>query len=236
MFEKVISFVKASVPLQFVLVFLAGATVGVLFYPSKHIEEKLQKTFDQQTSVLKEQHAQEISSIQDTYKKQTEELQSTNSKLTSKVSELTTQISSLKSHQEKTFTKIIHPDGTIEIKAVTVKDSDKEITISKMVQQEIDDAVNQSSAKLSSEFHDTLTSKQTEWDSKEKDYQHQISTLTETKEVTINAKNFTIDVGAITTGDYYGHVSYDLWGPFVIGLQAEFGPTPGAGAGIGLKF
>lgn len=236
MFEKVTDFIKASRPLQFALVFIAGGTVAALFYPTKHIEEKLQKTFEQETTTLKQQHAQEVTSIQDTYKKQTEELQSTNSKLTSKVSELTTQVSSLKSHQEKTFTKIIHPDGTIEIKAVTVKDSDREITISKMVQQEIDDAVNQSSAKLNSEFHDTLTSKQTEWDSKEKDYQKQISTLTQTKEVTINPKNLTVDVGAMTSGNYYGHGTYTLWGPFVIGAQAEFGSSPAAGAGIGLRF
>ena len=236
MFEGISNLIKASRPLQFALVFLAGGTVVALFYPTKQIKETLQKTFDQQTLTLKQQHAQELSTVRDTYSKQVTDLQTTNSKLTSKVSELTNQVSSLKSHQEKTFTKIIHPDGTIEIKAVTVKDSDREITISTMIQQEIDDAVSTSSAKLTSEFHDQLTTKQSEWDTKEKDYQHQIATLTQSKEVTINPKNLTVDVGVLTDRDYYGHITYPIWGPFIFGLQAQFGPSSAAGAGLGLRF
>src|ERR1035437_2242754 len=103
MFEVVINFIKASKPAQFALVFVAGGTVAALFYPTKIIQDKLQKTFDQQTSILKQQHSQELSSVQESYNKQSQELKTTNEQLSVKITSLTTENSSLKTHQHNTF-------------------------------------------------------------------------------------------------------------------------------------
>ncbi|CAM6003894.1 unnamed protein product [Sphagnum balticum] len=236
MLDTVVSFIKASRPLQFALVFVAGGTVAALFYPTKIIQDKLQKTFDQQTSVLKQQHAQELSSIQESFSKQTQELKTTNEQLSVKVTSLITENTSLKVLQKKTFFKIVHPDGTVEERASSTTDSDQEQQISQQVQQEYQKKLEENVAKLESIQADKISTMQKTFDSKEQDYQHTIATLTQTHSETINPKNFTLDGGLLTNGDYYGHVSYDIWGPFVLGVQGQFGPSPAAGAGLGIRF
>ena len=236
MFETVTNAIKASRPLQFALVFIAGGTVAALFYPTRIVQTKLQKTFDQQVSVLKEQQAKEISSVQESYKQQTQELKKTNEDLSIKVTSLTTQVTSLKMHQKKQFYKIVHPDGTVEERASTTTDSEESQQISQQVQQEYRKKLEEDVTKLESIQADKIANMQKQWDSKEQDYQHTISTLTQSKTVTTNPKNFTLDVGMLTNSDYYGHVTYDLWGPFIFGLQGQFGPTPAAGAGLGIRF
>jgi hypothetical protein len=236
MFEAVVDLVKASRPLQFALVFVAGGTVAALFYPTKTIQEKLQKTYQSQISTLQQQHSQEISTLNQTSDKKVQELTQTNSQLTSQVTELTSQVSDLKSHQQKNYTKIVHPDGTIEITASSETDSDNSRSASTDTQTTIDQQVATATSKVTQDYETKISTMQKEWDSKEQSYQSQISTLTQSKTVTINPKNFTLDVGALTNADYYGHVTYAIWGPFILGLQAQFGSSAAGGAGIGLRF
>jgi delta 1-pyrroline-5-carboxylate dehydrogenase len=236
MFEAVIDLVKASRPLQFALVFVAGGTVAALFYPTKTIQEKLQKTYQSQISTLQQQHSQEISTLNATSDKKVQELTQTNSQLTSQVTELTSQVSDLKSHQQKNYTKIVHPDGTIEITASTETDSDNSRSASTDTQTTINQQIATATSRVTQDYETKISTMQKEWDSKEQSYQSQISTLTQSKTVTINPKNFTLDVGALTNADYYGHVTYAIWGPFILGLQAQFGSSAAGGAGIGLRF
>lgn len=236
MFEGVIAFVKASRPAQFGLVFLGGAVIGALFYPTKHVEEKLQKTYQQQISTLTQQHSQELSKMQTTFESQTQQLTQTNTQLTSKVNELTSQVTNLKTHQSKTFYKIVHPDGTIEERASSVKDSDEEQQITEQVQTEVDQKVQATTQLLTTQFQQQISEMQKTWDSKEQTYQQTISTLTQSKVVDTNAKRFVLDAGALTNADYYGHITYSLLGPIVIGIQGQFGASPAAGAGLGLSF
>lgn len=236
MFEAVTNLIKASRPLQFALVFIAGGAIAAIFYPTRIVEQKLQKTFDQQISVLKQQHSQELSTAQESFKKQTEELTTKNEQLSIKVTSLTTQVTSLKTHQKKSFYKIVHPDGTVEERVSTTTDSDEEQKVSQQVQQEYRKKLEEDVTKLESIQADKIATLQKQFDSKEQDYQHTIATLTESKTVTTNPKNFTLDVGMLTNTDYYGHVTYTLWGPFILGLQGQMGTSPAAGAGLGLRF
>ena len=236
MFEGVVNFVKASRPAQFALTFLAGAIVAGVFYPTKHIETKLQKTFDQQISTLKQQHATELSTVETQYKKQVEEVTATNVQLDRRVTQLTTQVTTLKLHQKKTFYKIIHPDGTIEERASTTTDSEEEQQLAQQAQEEVTQKISEARKTITDEFTQQITTMQREWDSKEKSYKDTIATLTESKVVDINPKNLTVDVGALTNLSYYGHVTYNILGPFVFGLQGQFGSSSAAGAGLGLRF
>lgn len=236
MFEKIKALIAASKSIQLVLVFIAGGAVAAIFYPTKIIQDKLQKTFDQQISILKQQHAQEVSSLQESYSKQLQESKTTTEQLSIKVTSLTTENTSLKTHQKKTFFKIVHPDGTVEERATSTSDSDTEQQISQQVQQEYQKKLEEDVTKLESVQADKVSSMQKQWDSKEQDYQHTIATLTQTHSVSTNPKNFSLDVGALTNLDYYGHVTYDIWGPFILGLQTQFGSSSAVGAGLGIRF
>jgi ATP-dependent Lon protease len=236
MFEKIKDMIRASRPLQFALVFIAGGTVAAVFYPTKQIQEKLQKTYEQQISTLTQQHAQELANTKTQYDSQTQTLTNANAQLSSKIAALTTQISSMKSHQKQTYYKIIHPDGTVEIRASSERDTSEEEQLSQQIQQEYQQQLQTQISQLQQTQTDKITSMQKEWDSKEQSYQQHISTLTQSKTVTTNPKNFTVDVGALSNLDYYGHATYNIWGPFILGLQGQMGSSPAIGGGIGLRF
>jgi ATP-dependent Lon protease len=236
MFERVIDFVKNSRLTQFTLTLLLGVAIGAVLYPTKHIEEKLKKTFEQETTVLKQQHAQELQQEQEKTNKVTSEYSQYKVTSEAKITSLTTQVTSLKLHQKKTFFKIVHPDGTVEERASSTTDSEEEQQVSQEIRQEYKQQLEQQVTRLEQIQIEKVVSLQKEWDSKEQDYKKQISTLEQSKIVDINPKNFTLDVGMLTNMDYYGHVSYNLFGPFVLGLQGQFGSSPAAGAGLGLKF
>jgi len=236
MFQKVIDIVKASKPLQFALVFLAGVTVGALFYPTKIIKDSLTKTFQSQIATLNQQHSTELAQTKSQYNAQVQTLTQTNTTLSSKVTDLTTQVTNLKSHQTNNYVKIVHPDGTIEIRDTSEKDSSSEQQISQQMQQEYDQKLQTQIFQLQTVQASTISSMQKTWDAKEQSYQSQIATLTKTHSETINPKNFGVEAGVLTDGDYYAHVTYDVWGPFLIGLHGQFGATSQVGAGIGLRF
>lgn len=236
MFEGVVNLIKASAPIQLILAFVAGGIVAALFYPTKHIEEKLQKSFQQQMSVVNQQHQQETASQQEQYKKLQTEYQTYHVQSQAKITSLTSQVTSLKSHQKKTYYKIVHPDGTVEVRVSSEKDSDEEQQISQEVQQEYKQQLDSEMSKIEQIQADKVAQMQRDWDSKEQSYQSQISTLTASKSLTANQKNFTLDVGGMSNLDYYGHVTYNMWGPFILGLQGQFGASPAAGAGLGLRF
>ena len=236
MFEAAVNLVKASRPIQFLLVFIAGGIVAGILYPTKHVEEKVQKTYEQQIATLNQQHSQELATQQSSYQKLTSDYSSYKSETDAKISSLTTEVTNLKTHDHKTFYKIVHPDGTVEERASDTSDSQEQQQVSQQVQQEYQQKLEDDVTKLEQVQADKIASMQKEWDSKEQSYQQQISSFTSSKVVDTNKKDFTIDVGGLTSLDYYGHVTYNVFGPFVLGLQAQFGSSPAAGAGIGLRF
>ena len=236
MFEGIVNLVKASRPLQFALVFLAGGIVAAVFYPTKHIEEKLKQTFDQQTSVLKQEHDKELSKEEEKVTQLTKEYSSYRETTDNKINSLTTQVTTLKLHQKKTYYKIVHPDGTVEVRASTDTDSEENQQVSQQVQEEYQKKLESDITKLESIQADKIASLQKSWDTKEQDYTHQIATLEQSKVIDINPKNLTVDVGVLTSKDYYGHVTYGILGPIIFGLQGQFGASSAAGAGLGLKF
>jgi len=236
-FQSIVNVVKASKPLQFALVFLGGITVGVLFYPTKIIKDSLQKTYQSQITTMQQQQATTLSQTKTQYDQQIQTLTQTNTDLSSKITSLTSQVTDLKSHQTNNYVKIVHPDGTIEIQDTSSKDSSSEQEISQQIQQEYDQKLQTQVTQLQQTQASTIATMQSQWDSKETSYKSQIATLTQTHSETVNPKNFGIEAGMMTNRDYYGHVTYDIWGPFIMGAHAEFGTTSNAGGlGLGIRF
>jgi hypothetical protein len=236
MFEAAVNLIKASRPIQFALVFIAGGAVAAIFYPTKQIKESLQKTFQQQITTVQQQDAQTLATQQASYQKLQQQYSDYQSSSNEKINELTNQVSNLKSHNKTTTFKIVHPDGTVEERDTTESDVDQTDSITQQVQAEWQQKVTDAVTTTTQQFQQQISTLQTQWSSKEQSYQSQIASLTQTKSVTTNPKNFTLDVGGITNGDYYGHVTYNVWGPFILGLQGQFGASSAAGAGLGLRF
>lgn len=236
MFEKVMAFVKASKPAQYLLIFFAGAIFAAVFYPTKQIKESLQKTYQQQISTMQQQQAQTLATQQASYQSLSSEYASFKTQTDYKINDLTNQVSNLRSHTKTSVFKVVHPDGTIEEHDTTESDTDQTQQITQQVQQEWQQKTDQAVQTATQQYQVQMSSLQTQWSSKEQSYQSQIATLSQSKTITINPKNFTLEGGMLTDKDYYGHVTYNVWGPFIVGAHAEFGETNAGGLGVGLRF
>jgi len=241
MLDGLKQFVQNSKPVQFGLVLLAGVAIGAIFYPTKHIEERERQKHELETKTLNEQHAKELSQVRDTLDKTTEQFKSQLSESEKKIVKLTTENTTLKSTQKTAYYKIVKPDGTIEIRKFTETQVDESKQVITSIQEEFKTKIASIETKWETIHKERVAKIQKEFDSKEETYKHQIDELEKSKVIDINKKSFGVEAGILTNTSYYGHVTYDVFGPFFLGLQAQFPITPtspgaAGGAGIGIRF
>jgi hypothetical protein len=235
MLEKVKDVIANSKPLQGVLVLLLGVFLGAVFYPTKHIEETLTKKHQEEIAVIKEQHQKELTKEHESYVKVSDEFRSYHAESEKKISTLTTKVTNLESHQKTAYYKVVRPDGTIEIKRFSETDVSESTKVVTQIQEEFKQKVDSIENKWETIHKERVTQIQKQFDAKEQEYKKTIDEMKQTKVVDINKKSFGIEVGLLTNKDYYGHVTYDLFGPLFIGGHAQFGPEQAAGLGIGLR-
>jgi iron-sulfur cluster repair protein YtfE (RIC family) len=235
-FNPIVELVKGSRTIQFVLVFIAGGFIATVLYPTKQIKDTVARTYQQQIQDIKQQASNMASSQQSKYEELQNQYSSYKTQTDSKINELTTQVSDLKTHTKTTIMRTVHPDGTVEENEVQENDTDQSEEMSQQMQSEWQMKTDQAVQTVTQQFQTQISTMQSSWTSKEEQYQQTISTLKETKTVTTNPKSLGVSAGLLTDGGYYGHVSYDVWGPFFIDGLGEFGPHSTAGAGIGIRF
>src|SRR5690606_32585529 len=118
--------------------------------------------------------------------------------------------------------------------------SESEVTESTKViaqiQEEFKTKIESIEKKWSDVHRERVLELKKEYDSKLEEYQKKIVELEKDKIVDINKKSFGVEVGLVTGLNYYGHVTYDVFGPFFLGLHTQLGSSVSAGAGIGIRF
>jgi hypothetical protein len=218
---------------------LLGVTIGVLFYPTKRVEEKLTQKYEQQISALKQEHQLETQKLTENYNLSLKEASIRLEETQKKVSSLTVQIKELKSNQKTAKFKIVRPDGTIEEKEFTETQTEESSKVISQIQEEFKTKVTQIEQKWSDIHRQRVTEIKKEFDRKESEYKNTIATLEKEKKVTTNDKRFGLEVGIMTDKNYYGHGTMDVWGPTFIGVHGQFGQNNQnnqMGVGIGIRF
>jgi hypothetical protein len=210
--------------------------LGQFFTPTKHIEERERQKHELEIKTLNETHAKELSQVRDTLDKVTQQSNEYRKETEFKLTKLTTENITLKSKVKTAYYKVVRPDGTIEIKKFTESEVDESKQVVTAIQQEFKEKIASIEVKWETVHKERVAAITKEFNSKEESYKHQIDELERTKVVDINKKSFGAEAGVMTNLSYYGHVSYDVFGPIFLGLHAQFGNTTGAGAGLGLRF
>ncbi len=236
MFEKVITFIKASQAAQIAVALIAGMAIGALMYPTRHIEEKLNTTHQQEIEHLKAVQSSEMTAQKEQYSKLEQETKEYHKTTESKISSLTTQVTTLKSHQKTSSYKLVKPDGTIEERNFSESDVDESQSVVTSIQQEFKEKVDSIEKKWEQIHKERVTQIEKEFASKESDYQKTIDTLQKSKVEDVNKKSFGIEAGGLSNASYYGHITYDVFGPFFLGAQGQWGNSNAAGLGIGIRF
>ena len=234
--SKVVDFVKNTSWVQFLIVLIVGVAIGALFYPTKHIVETERQKHEEETKILKEQHSKELSQVHETLDKTTQSYAEFRKESDHKISTLTTENVTLKSNVKTSYYKIVKPDGTIEIKKFSETQVDESKQVITSIQEEFKEKVASIETKWETIHKDRVATLSKQFDLKEAEYKHRIDEFEKSKVTDINKKSFGVEAGILTDLTYYGHITYDIFGPIFLGLQSQFGTSTGAGVGLGLRF
>ena len=219
---------------------LIGITIGVIFYPTKRIEEKLTQKHQEEISSLKEQHLKEDVKRQEEYLKIISEAKHLQVESEKKVTKLSEEIKTLQSKQKTAYYKIVRPDGTIEIKKFTESEVNESSKVVTKIQEEFKQKIDQIENKYASIHSQRVTELKKEFDSKESEYKKTIDELQKSKTVSVNEKKFGIEAGITNQKNYYGHATMDVWGPVFVGVHGQVGANGdnanNLGIGLGLRF
>lgn len=220
-------------------VLLIGITIGVIFYPTKRIEEKMTQKHQAEVSIIKEQHSKEVSELNEKLTVSLQENKQLHVESERKITKLTNEVKNLQSKQKTAYYKLIKPDGTIEIKKFTESEVNESTKVVTSIQEEFKQKIDQIETKWSTIHQERVSKLVKEFDSKETEYKKTIDELTKSKTVSINEKKFGIEAGILNDKSYYGHATMDVWGPTFIGVHGELGQNNNAnklGVGLGLRF
>lgn len=220
-------------------VLLIGITIGVVFYPSKRIEEKLTQKHQEEIAILKESHSKETKDLTEKYDSVVSESKSIKSESERKITKLTDEVRTLKSKTKVATYKLVKPDGTIEERSFTENEVDESSHVVTQIQEEFKQKVESIENRYAAIHSERVLAIKKEFDSKESEYKKTIDELQKSKTVTVNEKKFGLEAGITNEKNYYGHATMDVWGPTFVGVHGQVGPNNDSnnlGIGLGLRF
>lgn len=220
-------------------VFLVGVTIGVVFYPTKRIEEKLTQKHQEEITKLKEQHQAESTSSYERLSKLIVEQTELRKESERKVIKLTDEVRTLKSKSKVSTYKLIKPDGTIEERTFSESEVDESNHVVTQIQEEFKTKIEQIESKYANIHSERVLAIKKEFDSKESEYKKTIDELSKSRTVSVNEKRFALEAGITTEKNYYGHATMDVWGPTFLGVHGEMDPNNNKnqlGVGLGFRF
>lgn len=225
---------------QLALALILGIGAGSLLKDTKTIETKIRKEVSEkhqkEISRISDIHRGEIRQLSTKLKKEETSHKSFKEESNRKVHKLTTENYSLRQKVKKRRYKIVKPDGTIIEKEYEDSETQETSTVVTEIKEEFTRKVASIESKWKKIHKSRVSSIKKTYDEKitklEKELKEKKSTEEEETKVTINEKKLRTEVGMTFDKEYYGHMSYTIWGPLIIGLHATESTF---GAGIGLE-
>ncbi len=236
--EKFKAVLGANPWLGYVLVLALGVGIGVVFYPTSHIEERVKTEYEQTIAKQNEEHAKVTKDLTDKLDKEVSEKKTLEVETSRKITSLTIQVRDLKSRTKESYYKIVKPDGTVEIRKFKESEVDESTKVIASVKEEFDTKIKEINERYEKIHRERVVAIKEEFDKKEASYQQTIAKMEKEKITDINPKRYGLEVGYLSNKDYYGHVTADVFGPVFIGVQTQtnFLGDYAVGGGIGLRF
>jgi hypothetical protein len=218
---------------------ITGIAIGVVFYPTKNIEEKLSQKYKEDLKLFTQQQESITSSVLEQKTKLSEEYKQYRSETEQKVSELTIRITTLQSRQSTSYFKLVKPDGTIEERQFSESEVNESSQVVTQIQQEFKQKVESIESKWEKIHTERLEKIYKEFSLKEETYLTKISELEKSKITTVNPKSVGVEAGYNSSSQFYLHSTFDVFGPVFFGghlsTDKDF-DDKNVGAGIGVRF
>lgn len=224
---------------RYVLTLMAGVAIGAVFYPTKRVEEKIKKKYEEEIQRVYERNASSEEKWQELYSSVSEEYRSYQKESNNKLESLTTTIRDLKSKQKTAYYKLVKPDGTIEERQFSESEVNESTQVVTQIRQEFQEKVQSIEQKWSDIHRQRLTEVKKQFEEKEQTYVKRIEELERSKVTTVNEKRFGAEVGMDTDRDYYIHGTGNIFGPVFMGVHGETSKefnSQSIGLGLGIQF
>lgn len=217
---------------QLILAVLMGATIGVIFYPSKRIESKYERNIQR----LTEENKKKIEKIKQEKQELQRSLVEYRESLTAKIATLKVENRQLKSSMKRRKIKIVKPDGTILEKSYEESKSEEITQIVTQVRSEFERKVASIESKWKKVHLKRIKEVRATYEKQIKELEKEKSSRT----TLINPKSLRSEIGITTDLYMYAHTTYSLFGPVFIGGGSTFDVLDKkfkeARLGLGLEF
>ena len=225
--------------IRLVGVLLIGVTIGVVFYPSKRIEEKMTQKHQEEIAIIKEQHSKESQDLVEKYDVASKESKQVKEESEHKLAKMTSEIKTLQSKIKTTTYKLVKPDGTIEERTFSESETKESSQMVTEIKEEFKTKIESIETKYAQIHSERVLAIKKQFDVKESEYKKTIDELQKSKVTSINEKRFGLEAGITNEKNYYGHATMDVWGPTFVGVHGQVGPQNNSnnlGIGLGLRF
>jgi len=217
---------------QIIGTLLIGISIGVIFYPTKQIEERITQEYKKQIENTAEAHAQTVKQLSEAVDVISKQSQQYKEDLNITIDLYENAIRDLRSKiTEKTY-KLISPDGTILEKTFKESETEEHNYYVKTVREEFNHKIKLIEEKWMQVHKQRVESLAHEYKTTISHLYQEITRLEKQTSTNTNIKKYQVEAGYTTNKNMYVHTAYTLWGPIFIGLHGESNMSGGLGLGI----
>lgn len=217
--------------------FAAGALTFTLIAPSKITETKLKQEYEAKLSKQSEQYKTTIANLESEKTQLRQENLDIETQYSKTISAIKSQYSDRSTSKVTTYHKVTRPDGSSEEwKTTEYADKSSQRLISE-IQGSYDNKVKILEQKYQADNEKVKQSTEEKYASIINELKTELSKKTESTTVTVNPKKLGVEAGFTTDQTFYGHGTYNFWGPFFFGSHIESNLRQhSAGIGLGINF
>lgn len=221
------------------IVLVIGVTVGVIFYPTKSIEREIEQKYKSEKQRLIEDFNTINNRLERERSELFEELREVETITNHKIAALRIENRSLKQKVKERKLKIVKPDGTVVEESFMESETEAVSRVITDVRTEFNTKVKSIENKWKRVHEKRIVEIKEKYESKLEEKEKVIAEYKKKETIRTNPRSFGIAAGVMSNDQYYGNISYDVFGPFFLNLQIEsdksFEESSG-GFGLGLRF
>lgn len=216
-----------------------GAAISAIFYPTKSIEREIEAKYESKKELLIEDFKTINNRIEKEKTELSQEVKQLQIESSAKISSLKVENTQLKSKVKESKFKIVRPDGTVEEK--WFKESETDIVSSTItsIKSEYARKVKSIENKWKTVHTKRVKIIKENYEKKLQEKETVIASYKKKESIQINPRSFGVAFGVMSDDQYYGNISYDVYGPWFLNLQVESDQefqNGSGGFGLGLRF
>jgi uncharacterized membrane-anchored protein YhcB (DUF1043 family) len=215
--------------IQVALALISGITLGAIFYPTKQIEERIEKQISSEyqgkISTLESKHQSRESEFQAKLEVKEKLHKEYSIEIQQKVDTLLTENKKLSESSKRQFFKLIKPDGTILEKNYEETNREEISSVVTEIREEFNEKIKSTEDKWKTTYRDHLMKAKEQYDnsvaSLKEERRIEIEKIRSERIIKSNERKLRVETGYTSDHDIRVGSSYKVWGPISIGTEVD---------------